>query len=368
MIIRLSLRYFLLNQKRTIKGSQIVAIGFIAIFSTTTLIGSFSDEISIVTSKLNKTDVNYKIQISKEDIFSNNQIAQLKTLYKEERGITYLNFENSEFGYFSSSEYSDIEIPIHFTNLTRLIEKVQLRDVEINNNEISLLMTSDIKIPLNLQIGQIYFITSSNFSSSAPLIEFLNPEQSVVNSGIFLDLTQSLHASENINVAYIEFAQNTNVPRLLKMINDIKGLNVELVRGEDKFLALSAENVANTLFVLQLAISILVFLSILNLMNIIILESRYDIRVLLSIGYSRFSVWLMFVIIGTLIGLIGALFTLIISIIIMTAIISLLAVFSFPFLTLGIGLAQILILFVNAILITILSSIIPSYQGVNSLK
>lgn len=368
MIIGLSLRYFLLNQKRTIKGSQIVAIGFIAIFSTTTLIGSFTEEISIVTSKLNKTDVTYKIQISDDDFFSNNQITKLKTLFKDERGITYLNFENTEFGYFSSSQYSDIEIPIHFTNLTRLIEKVQLRNVEINENEISMLMTSDIKIPLNLQIGQIYFVSSNNFSSSAPLIEFLNPDQSVVNSGIFLDLTQSTYASMHINVAYIEFSQNTNVPRLLKLINDIEGLNIDLVRGEDKFLALSAENVSNTLFVLQLAISILVFLSILNLMNIIILESRYDIRVLLSIGYSRFSVWLMYVVIGTLIGLIGALFTLVISIIIMTAIISLLSVFGFPFLTLGIGISQILILFTNAILVTLLSSVIPSYQGVNSLK
>ncbi|MHA2278552.1 MAG: hypothetical protein ACXAC2_22470, partial [Candidatus Kariarchaeaceae archaeon] len=121
MILKLSLRYFLLNQKRTIKGSQIVAIGFIAIFSTNVLISGFTNEVTIITSKLNKTDVTYKISSISDGQFHDDQISELEKLSINERGVTYLNFEMVQTGFFSSSEYIDIEIPFHFTNLTKVL-------------------------------------------------------------------------------------------------------------------------------------------------------------------------------------------------------------------------------------------------------
>lgn len=368
MILQLSLRYFLLNQKRTVKGSQIVAIGFIAVFATTVLIGGFATEISIVTSKLNKTDVTYSIIPDTTDQFNNEQIKQLENLGSEERGIAYLNFERIEFGYFSSSDYLDIEMPIHFTNLTKIAEQILPTGFEFDDNRTTLFATLDFKNSLNLGIGNIYHIKSSNFSISAALTEFINPDQPIINSGLYLDLESTKQKYIDRNRAIIQFSQNTNIPRLLGKIRDIEDISINLIRGENEFLRLSADNISRTLYVLQIAISILVFLSIFNLMNIIILESRYDIRVLLSIGYSKNSVWLLYVLIGGLIGLIGALFTLIVSVVIISAILSLLSAIGFPFILVSIGINQVISLFLNILLITIASSLIPSYIGVNSTR
>lgn len=357
-----------MNQKRTVKGSQIVAIGFIAVFATTILIGGFASEISIITSKLNKTDVSYNITPTSDDQFSDKQINQLERLASEERGLTYLNFEHIGFGLFNSSEYINIEIPFHFTNLTKIAEKVLPAGFKLNQNETNLFATLDFRSTLNLGVGQIYFIRIGSFSTSVALTQFINPDQPIVNSGLYLDLESDKSRYGALNQGIIQFSQNTNIPRLISKVRDIDGVSIDLIRGEDEFLQLSAENISRTLYVLQIAISILVFLSIFNLMNIIILESRYDIRVLLSIGYSKNSVWLLYVLIGGLIGLIGAIFTLIVSVVVISAILSLLSAVGFPFILVNIGVSQISTLFLNTILVSVVSSLIPSYIGVNSTK
>ena len=79
-------------------------------------------------------------------------------------------------------------------------------------------------------------------------------------------------------------------------------------------------------------------------MNIIILESRLDIRILLSIGYSHREVSTIFVLIGGLIGLIGGVLTILFSILLVTAILSFLASAGLPYVLFNLETSQLILI------------------------
>ena len=356
MILKFALKYFILNRRRTVRGAHIVAIGLIVIASTNLLINGLSKELSNLTQLLGYESNGITIEPIKGELFDEVTLNEIKIYLDKTPSINTYLIEYLTIGNISAQQMSNVALPFHIINITQLLP---LGDPD------TVFVTSEIQISLKLVIGNYYSIRFNSVNISRPLSKVLNIKTESVDSGLYIDYKLLGFDDTISNRVNIQLTEGINPYDIIDELNQIDNINVKITRAESKFLESSAKQITTTLLVLQTAISILVFLSIWNIMNVVVLESKYDIRILRSLGYNKFQITLLFIIIGFLIGLLGGLLTILISYILVAMILSSIAfVFDLPYINANFDTSEIIGLLINSILISTLSSIYPSYKGV----
>lgn len=361
-MIEFPFKYFIYNYQRSIKGSKIAAIGFIAIISTSLLIASLSEEITTITSQLGREDKSLIIKGSENEL-TLAKIDQIEQLLLKKNLLLYYNFEYVIPGKFTSGKFEDVDLSLRLTNLTKLHNN-ELLKINLAKQVIA---TSDLAENYNLVVSDLVILKFLQLEMVTPLTEIVSIRKNFVQSGIYLNYSnyEDLILNSNQFFIYIQITSETNTRDAINLIHQNFGISAEIYRGESRFLISSITVIEDTLILLQFLISILVVLSLNNLMNIIIQESKYDIRVYKSIGFSKRSLIVLFVSVGALIGILGGILTLLLSSILVMTVLAVLAAstgFSYIFINLGSKFA--FQIFLNIVMVSLIASIYPSYKGV----
>jgi ABC-type lipoprotein release transport system permease subunit len=269
--------------------------------------------------------------------------------------------EYSTLGFISTQQAFDVLVPVHLTNITKLLSLFYLNQAVSNT---SIIVTSDLASALNMKTDHLYTINITAKVQVSTLVTILDPNLANLNSGVYIDFSSIKWHPHVVNRFFIQLSAKPDYNRLIKDLQELGDIKIELSRAEKKFLRASANQISNTLLILQTAISILVFLSIWNVMNTIILESNDDIRLLLSLGYSRRQIWRLYVTIGAFIGFVGGILTLLTSYVLVSMVLSSISfIFNLPFIAISINYPDIVIILLNGLIISTLSSIYPSMIG-----
>jgi ABC-type lipoprotein release transport system permease subunit len=351
-----------LNRRRTVRGAQIVAIGLVLVAATNLLIGGLSSEISSLTELLGYETNGLTVSPNTGDVFTEVEYQNIQAYVDSQNIIQSYVSEYSTMGFISTQQAFDVLVPFHLTNITKLLSLFYLAPTESNT---SIVVTADLASALNMKTDHLYTINITAKVQVITLVTILDPNLANLNSGVYIDFSTLNWPPQIVNRFFIQLSAKPDYNRLIKDLQELGDIKIELSRAENKFLRTSADQISNTLLILQTAISILVFLSIWNVMNTIILESKDDIRLLLSLGYSRRQIWQLYVTIGAFIGFVGGILTLITSYVLVSMVLSSVSfIFDLPFIAISVNYPDIAIILLNGLIISTLSSIYPSMTGV----
>ena len=152
----------------------------------------------------------------------------------------------------------------------------------------------------------------------------LSTKYDFINSGIFLDLSY-FQDDHYYNSIQIKFDHEQSINTVIKELGDLKYLKITHSRPEVEFYSASAHQIYNLLIVFQSLLSVLVIMSIVNIFSLMIYESREDIKVLKSIGYSKSQVALLFFLIAFLIGIYSIIISLFVGYLLVASVFSFLS-------------------------------------------
>ncbi|MHA2277651.1 MAG: ABC transporter permease, partial [Candidatus Kariarchaeaceae archaeon] len=298
---------------------------------------------------------------NKGDVFTAVEYQNIQSYVDSQNIIQSYISEYSTLGFISTQQAFDVLVPVHLTNITKLLSLFYLNQAVSNT---SIIVTSDLASALNMKTDHLYTINITAKVQVSTLVTILDPNLANLNSGVYIDFSSIKWHPHVVNRFFIQLSAKPDYNRLIKDLQELGDIKIELSRAEKKFLRASANQISNTLLILQTAISILVFLSIWNVMNTIILESNDDIRLLLSLGYSRRQIWRLYVTIGAFIGFVGGILTLLTSYVLVSMVLSSISfIFNLPFIAISINYPDIVIILLNGLIISTLSSIYPSMIG-----
>lgn len=364
MLLGLSLRYFIHNHRRTIKGVKIIALGIIIVSSSGILIEGFGNEITQITELLGENNDTIVIKPSASQLFSTSQQNEVLEVLQSSQNIIAIVLEYTSMGIFKTSNQV-IKVPIHITNLTQINELVD--GSEYHTNKSQAFFSSDLVQIFDFNINKIFEIGIEEpykLNSTISLNKIIQIEEKFINSGIYLD-TSILTEDFLGNMIQVQFENPRQNAKILEQLFDLEYLDISDARPEAEYLRVSVRQITTLLLVLQTMISILVVFNIWNLFQQLLYESKFDIRVLLSIGYSKNQVRSIYMVIASSMGFISFILSTIISFILVSLILNILTLLM-DFSSIEINLTGYLLLynFINAFLVSVVGSILPIFKEV----
>ncbi len=359
MLIKLSILYFIYNNNRMMRAIKLISIGLIIISSSNILISSFTEQVSTVTTSYYNENLFLLIQPKNENYFTDTQYNQLTDILE----LLPIDGNLSESEGIANLVLGNISqlITLHIVDMDILNNNLGLKE-NFNYNSSGVYVTNELLIKYNLKIGNYYIIQYNSTDHVISPIRRIYSSLNYINSGIYMDYRELSNYPFNstINRIQIKAIDSESVSVIYNRLKNINYLNIIHTRPEAEFMRSSANQINNILLLLQFVISIIVVMSISNLFFLFLYESRYDIRILLSIGYTINQVRALFLLISLFIGIITGIFTYIFSVILITSIFSAMAIF-FDFVyiapTFDPSLIKSLILY--GVLISVISSIFP---------
>lgn len=364
MLLGLSLRYFIYNHKRTIKGVKIIALGIIIVSSSGILIDGFGNEITQITELLGENNDSILIKPLESQLFSASQQDEILDILHSSQNVKAILLEYTTMGTFKTSDQL-IKVPIHITNLTLINQFIEGSNYLAKKTQA--FFSNDLVQIYGFNINQIFEITveeAYSLNSTVTLHKTIQVEEKFINSGIYLD-TSILSEDFLGNIIRVQFENPRQNALILEKLIDLNYLDLSEARPESEYLKISARQITTLLLILQTMISILVVFNIANLFQQLLFESKFDIRVLLSIGYSKNQVRSIYLVIASSMGLISFILSTIISFILVSLILNILTLL-FDFTSIEINLTAYLLLynFINAFLVSAIGSILPIYKEV----
>ncbi|MCY3411870.1 MAG: ABC transporter permease [Candidatus Heimdallarchaeota archaeon] len=360
MLLELSFRYFIYNHLRTIKGVKIIALGIVIISSTGILVNSFSTEVTEITQILGSANDTIIISPHEQDYFSTEQMTQLLSLIENKATVLYY-FEE----YFSIANITVnnqiYQVPIHITDINKFAEYIRYTGAFDPVLQTSF-VTEDLYLDLDLAIGGIYELTNEGGSYAITVAKKLDQDLKFINSGIYVNKTQSMTKT---NLLYVQFTNERQDEDIVNSINDLDFVKVLDSRPEGRFLVISADQIILLLLILQSLISFLVILNIWNLFHQLLYESKFDIRIMLSIGYERRDVQILFFLMAGIMGFVAFMLSTIISYLLVSIFLTIFTLsFEISYLQVGLDGRILLFNFFNGVIISMLGSFYPIYREV----
>ncbi len=353
---------------RTIKGVKIIALGIIILSSTSLLVISFGSEISKITTLLGETN-DTVILTSNNGVFTEEQKIKIDSIIDGKPSILNIIEEQFTEGLINSKGMN-YRVPVHLVNMAEIIS---LTEIPVNltvSTQIPSLITDDLN---DFVIGDILSINllvmginvDYNEVIISDVIGELSRGYKMVNSGMYIDYTRFLDEI-NVNMIQIQFKNENKDQILIDKLKDLEFVEINDARPEAQFLIVSADQIILLLLILQTMISLLVILNIWNLFNQLLYESKYDIRVLLSIGYDKNDVRALFIMISMIMGISAFLLSTIISYLLVNIVMTILAML-FSVTKLDVIITGKIILFnmFNGFVISVLGSLYPVYKEVS---
>lgn len=358
--------YFIHSHARTIKGLKIIALGIIILSSTGLLVNSFGNEIVEITTLLGESNDAIVITPAKNSVFSATELELLENLIQSRKSVMKSIFEYTSLAEFDIYGETML-LPVHITNMTNLLKIVNI-EINTSSNKSMGLITSEMT---NYEVGDIIVLKSLDILKSEVnyLLEIqgkipsLNPPIKMINSGVYFDDLQ--FDLEEKNMIQIQFEGGKKDMKFVDILEEYSFLTISDARPEASFLMVSTNQVVVLLLLLQTMISFLVILNIWNLFIQLLYESKFDIRVLLSVGYDKWDVRFIFFAIACIMGILSFLLSTIISYLLVNIILIILSLITDGS-KLDIFITGKILLFnaMNSIFISILGSIYPIYREV----
>lgn len=361
-------RYFVHNHRRTVTAIKILSIGIIAISGTIQMVNILSSQIDNFAVLPSSATAN-EITVTPDDIvFSTDQINKLNSVL--DRYFVESFFYLSIFDV--TVEQSNITYPLQMTivNLTEYLPSFfplykRIEGIGLNNSGLYI----DVQNSISLSTSGIHPENKITIKPDPGVIgdDIETVLFSSVNTeaffGLLMDISKAPEDFQGFNRFIVRTAEDTVDAPLIDELLKIEGLTVTLSNGKDRFIQASAKQIVKVMYYLYLMISALSFMSIAILIKNIIDESEAEIRVMRSIGFTTGQIIILFAGQASLIGLIGAVFGILISFIFVNSAFSLLTVLGIgvfipPEIYLGQGLQRI----IESQLIALGASAIPIYN------
>jgi ABC-type antimicrobial peptide transport system permease subunit len=361
MIIELSVKYFVYNRKRTIKAIKLLSLGLIIISSSSILISSFTAEVNKLTYLLEEGNYSIIVTPLESDNFTIEQTLILQSyLDTNTQVLNYIDQYYSQ-GIINKQENESYVIPLRLIDMGDLIS-MYFPDTTVNSNT-TIVSTLDIMNLMNLNNKDYYRFQFSNQTIYSPIYDFLDNELDFIHSGFYMD--RSLLNQWRTNLIEIKLTYESNVVEEIVKLEDFDFVKVQHTRSEPEFLETSSNQIQLLLIILQSMISILVAMSIWNTFTLMLQESKYDIRVMLAVGYDKRQIRTMFYLISTIVGLLSSIISILIGFILVSIIFSLFSLitntaFIVPVLTYGVF----ILISANGFLVALIASIYPIYKEV----
>ncbi len=361
-------RYFVHNHRRTVTAIKILSIGIIAISGTIQMVNILSSQIDNFAVLPSSATAN-EITVTPDDIvFSTDQINKLNSVL--DRYFVESFFYLSIFDV--TVEQSNITYPLQMTivNLTEYLPSFfplykRIEGIGLNNSGLYI----DVQNSISLSTSGIHPENKITIKPDPGVIEddietvLFSSVNTEAFFGLLMDISKAPEDFQGFNRFIVRTAKDTVDAPLIDELLKIEGLTVTLSNGKDRFIQASAKQIVKVMYYLYLMISALSFMSIAILIKNIIDESEAEIRVMRSIGFTTGQIIILFAGQASLIGLIGAVFGILISFIFVNSAFSLLTVLGIgvfipPEIYLGQGLQRI----IESQLIALGASAIPIYN------
>jgi hypothetical protein len=412
MKLQLIWLYFKRQHRRTVFTAFILSLGLIIILTSYQLINGFENEIASNIWDRPRIDQFYigNLESSTETSSINLDIDynRLQSLENWLNSSTMINSWSSYYSNFQIITYTSqnmtltTEIQIVVANPLNLQANAILpEEFQINENETLIGSTLDtilqspdqIKIDsseLNDIIHSFYpqishnsfmnfsmstdgfIITQEGLTLNFPIPVSATPEFStslIISEKLFYYyLTQTLNnadeqKSESItflpNRMLVTLADRGNFESVNSYLNNI-GLQLIIKRGDREFISVGASQVVDNIVLLQLAMSVLIILSMVNIFIELFDELKPDFKILVQQGYDFDYIILFILGIATIIGVFAGTITILTSTLISNTIISLLAIIgNNPFIIISTNFEEIIEIMVQSILIANIAAIYP---------
>jgi hypothetical protein len=412
MKLQLIWLYFKRQHRRTVFTAFILSLGLIIILTSYQLINGFENEIASNIWDRPRIDQFYigNLESSTETSSINLDIDynRLQSLENWLNSSTMINSWSSYYSNFQIITYTSqnmtltTEIQIVVANPLNLQANAILpEEFQINENETLIGSTLDtilqspdqIKIDsseLNDIIHSLYpqishnsfmnfsmstdgfIITQEGLTLNFPIPVSATPEFStslIISEKLFYYyLTQTLNnadeqKSESItflpNRMLVTLADRGNFESVNSYLNNI-GLQLIIKRGDREFISVGASQVVDNIVLLQLAMSVLIILSMVNIFIELFDELKPDFKILVQQGYDFDYIILFILGIATIIGVFAGTITILTSTLISNTIISLLAIIgNNPFIIISTNFEEIIEIMVQSILIANIAAIYP---------
>lgn len=359
--------YFKRQSKRTVYTALILALGLIIILTSFQLINGFENEISGVIEDVNEENNTLLILDQSNSDFNNFTKSQLERLNQHLNRTNQL--QNSLELFFTTKKVSNIytsfTIPKNFivntytTNLSKLM----------NLNVLDFTIT-----PQTIDLPEITSFIGNGLRTELPENTTLthNTDQILINKSYSftsnLDFQQAIILNEMIfpktttNIILLKLSENTDFGELRDITKSLD-LQVLTPSGNSVFLAEGASQVIQTLVLLQFAMSILIIISISNILLQLFDELKTDFRNLNEVGFSELYIAGFILGISLLIGTISAVIAVFASTLISTAIVSFLAVIGTnPFIVVELNWIEIQLVTFQSLIICTISAINPIWR------
>ncbi len=370
MLVRLAIRYFFHNSRRTSQATLTLMVGLITFLSTVFMIRGYSYELVSISSVLAESD--RIIILEKGTTFTSSVIThEMLDLFE-----SYVN-SSSKVKAYSIQKYYNASFTVSGSNLTYFLN---MRCVMFDNfrsvTRFSLALDSksfdEGKIIAGDQAARIFGLYPGlQLNLSVAGIEIITEVQDILYSdeGYSSELiaNYSLVSSSDNHASIIEI--KINDPKYAsEVVGELSSLfptlDVSYQQKTKLFFDILSEEFIQTLWILQAGFFILMLFSIAYTMLVLINESEKDIHILHSLGFDHFQIAFIFLIQAAMIGLFGSILALVISLLIVNGIIAAIsAVAGLPFVVVRFDIVTSFFVITISMIVSITSGIIPSLKA-----
>jgi ABC-type lipoprotein release transport system permease subunit len=370
MLVRLAVRYFFHNSRRTSQATLTLMVGLLTFLSTVFMIRGYSYELVSISSVLAESD--RIIILEKDTTFTSSIITtEMINLFQ-----SYVNI-SSKIEAYSIQKYFNASFTFSESNLTYFLN---LRCLVFDNfrsvTRFSLAHDSNSidegKILAGDQAARIFGLYPGlQLNISVAGIEKIAEVQDILYS-------DEGYSSELIaNYSFVPTSDNhasiieikINDPKYAnEVVDDLSSLfptlDVSYQQKTKLFFEILSEEFIQTLWILQAGFFILMLFSIAYTMLVLINESEKDIHIFHSLGFNHFQIAFIFIIQAAMIGLFGSILALVISLLIVNGIIAAIStVAGLPFIVVRFDPLTSLLVIILSIIVSTASGLIPSIKA-----
>jgi ABC-type lipoprotein release transport system permease subunit len=342
MLVNLTWLYFKKQKRRTVFTTFVLSMGLVIILVSFQLVNGFENEINSVISQYDRQSKIYYVTRLDNSLTTKN-IFELSLTHLEYQSLNNILINNSEFltyWHWFYSNFYDVQYYDKIKNEFRTSEvQIVITDpLKLQNNR---LITPESVIKSNdSMIGLSLFSVMKNFQNLTVLENFSNSnafsfsEIEISNPVVFqsnLEFSSSIIIPLNYfqvkplpNKLLISINNEDQVNRVKSIFNQ-NGYDIISISGNFEFLAEGANQMIEILLLLQIVMSVLIIISIANILIELFEDLQEDFKIILHIGFDyTFLTKFMFGI-SILIGIFAGFIAIIISFLISNLVLSLIS-------------------------------------------
>ncbi|MHA1202717.1 MAG: ABC transporter permease [Candidatus Heimdallarchaeaceae archaeon] len=377
-MLRFTIRFFFHNKKRTLQATMTLTLALVIYISTTLLVRGYAGNIAGMASvikpssyylitesdrSLSESRLGFEVYefLDNYSIYTPNVEVVLPQIYipitvEGETGVkidTHLRLLNfTKFELYQRHKY------------TYTLSQIESTEV-IMGQQIATSLSSGIGANLELESSEIYvnetfsMIYANDFTVA-----------NIIKSGQEYDLEILGNSNDWLQIlgidyySFIEFKilDTREIEQIKEDITErFKYLEINEEQQTQNFIIYATEEVIKTLTLLQILFFVLMLVSISYSIYTLVKESEEEIFILRSIGATKNQIMLLFMLQAVFIGIISSILSIIIGYFAVSGIVAMVsATIGLPFIALNFEINLVGIIFLFALVLSVLSGIYPS--------